>query len=81
MSKPKDDPLIGKTIVKVRPMTQKEATEEGFESPHMSRFEEWTAVLELSDGSAIYASQDEEGNGPGALFHRLGDDTFLITAS
>ena len=75
MSKPKDDPLIGKTIVKVRPMTQKEATEEGFESP------QGTAVLELSDGSTIFASQDEEGNGPGALFHRLGDDTFLITAS
>lgn len=56
---------IGKTIKAIRPMTAAELENEG-----------WTGltrgyapvVIEFSDGSKIYASQDEEGNGPGALF-------------
>lgn len=29
-------------------------------------------VLQLDDGTEIFAMQDEEGNGPGVLMHRSG---------
>lgn len=33
-------------------------------------------VIELDDGTEIFAMQDDEGNGPGVLMHRtpLGDE-------
>ena len=52
--------LDGKRIVEVRPMTNKELALEGWTSG--------TSVLVLDDGTKLYASQDSEGNGPGALF-------------
>jgi len=56
--------LIGRTIKNIRPMTADEAERE-----------DWTfrrngapAVIELDDGTLLYPSRDDEGNGPGALF-------------
>lgn len=55
--------IEGKTIIRVREMTKEEIEKEYWQhSPHS------TIVIELSDGSMIYPSCDEEGNGPGALF-------------
>jgi hypothetical protein len=53
--------IVGRTIVKVRKMTKKEAEQEGWLYKN-------TIVLELDDGTLIYPSGDEEGNHPGALF-------------
>lgn len=31
-------------------------------------------VLQLDNGDEIYAQQDDEGNGPGVLMHRINDN-------
>jgi hypothetical protein len=37
-------------------------------------------VIELSNGTLLYPSQDDEGNSPGALFGLGSDgDTFMLT--
>jgi hypothetical protein len=52
--------LLGRKIVAVRYMTEKEAQDlDWCERP---------VVMQLDDGNIIYPSQDDEGNGPGALF-------------
>jgi hypothetical protein len=55
--------LEGAKIIKIRDMTKKEADAEGWDLSHNG-----CRVLELSNGINLYASQDYEGNGPGALF-------------
>jgi hypothetical protein len=59
------DPVIGATIVTVRPMTKAEADVEGWSitGRHGAPF-----VVVLSTGAVLYPSRDDEGNGPGALF-------------
>lgn len=52
--------IKGRTIVEVRHMTQEEVETEGWERPALA--------LVLDDGTVIYPSQDDEGNGPGTLF-------------
>lgn len=52
--------LIGKTVRSVRAMTKQEVDLEGWYRG--------TTVIEFTDGTKIYASQDEEGNGPGTIF-------------
>jgi hypothetical protein len=55
--------MIGKRIVKVRRMTNKEMKREGWEGcVHRP------VVLVLDDGTLLYPSCDDEGNGPGAIF-------------
>lgn len=52
--------LVGKCIIAARYLTPKESLALG-----------WTAgslVLTLHDGTQLFASQDDEGNGPGCLF-------------
>lgn len=51
--------LQGKKIVKVRYMSDEETNTLGWGHK--------TLVLQLDDGSIIFPSQDDEGNGPGAL--------------
>lgn len=51
---------IGQRIVDIRPMKKHEQKAEGWCNG--------TLVIVLGDGTKIYPSQDEEGNGPGALF-------------
>ena len=58
------DPIVGHRILAVRPMTDKELQDEGWD---MGLGEAALAIV-LDDGSVIYASQDGEGNGPGVLF-------------
>ena len=57
--------LEGAKMVKIREMTQKEATLEGGSLEHG----DGCRVLILDNGIKLYASQDYEGNGPGALFY------------
>ena len=61
--------IEGAKIVAVRPMTRKEMKEEGWEI----NMDGAPAVLVLDNGAKLYASQDSEGNGPGAIFGA--DDT------
>lgn len=55
--------IIGQTIKSFRRMTQAELDAEGWDDYHKTAF-----VLELGNGLKVYASQDDEGNGPGTLF-------------
>lgn len=64
--------FIGHKVVKVRPLTEEEAEEEGWD--HRGD----CAVLVFDDGSLIYASRDPEGNGPGALFGKTADGTAVM---
>jgi hypothetical protein len=71
-------PLIGRVLVEARPMTDQELEAEGWVSPGrliMGR----PVVLVFSDETRIYASMDDEGNGPGTLFVRdpLGNPSIL----
>ena len=58
---------IGQRIVGVRTLTKQEYEHAGWEP----RPFDCAVALVLSDGSILYASQDYEGNGPGAMFGRL----------
>ena len=55
--------IEGAKIVNIREMTKKEADNECWD---LSR--DGCRVLVLDNGIKLYASQDYEGNGPGALF-------------
>ena len=65
--------LEGSKIVKIRKMTQKEATLEGWSIRH-----DECMVLELDNGIRLYASRDYEGNGPGALFFTKSDEHYAV---
>ena len=65
--------LIGKKIVEIRKLTRTEYNLEGWDT--------FTTALVLDDGTIIYPSQDDEGNGPGTLFGKKGNETFYIFAS
>jgi len=52
--------IFGRSIADVRPMNAAELKREGWDRPGM--------VIVLDDRTRVFASQDEEGNGPGALF-------------
>jgi hypothetical protein len=58
-----DKLYVGRTVRQIRQMTPSELEREGWEDRHKS-----TRVIVFTDGSLIYASQDDEGNGPGAMF-------------
>lgn len=58
--------LIGKKLVCIRPMTMKDKEREGWDDDDHSA----SSILVFDDGTEIYASQDDEGNGPGTLFGR-----------
>ena len=65
--------LEGSKIVKIREMTKKEAENEYWDLSH-----DGCRVLELDNGIKLYASQDYEGNGPGALFFTDKDKCYAI---
>jgi len=52
--------LVGKKIASIRQLTKEELEEEGWDKG--------TTAIVLDDGTLVYPSQDDEGNGPGALF-------------
>jgi len=49
--------LIGRKIVCVRPITEQEREDEGWDNDHSA-----TSVIELDNGTLIYPSSDDEGN-------------------
>lgn len=57
-----DPEIIGQKIREVRQMNKKEMEAEGWHRP--------ATVVILANGVKLYPSQDDEGNGPGALFGR-----------
>lgn len=59
--------LVGRKIVEIRAMTGEELNGEGWEAPQP--FFPVTCLI-LDDGQMLYPAQDDEGNGPGALFGR-----------
>lgn len=61
MSK-KTETIIGSVVTKIRGMTKKEKENEDWDNGSK------IIVLELNTGQIIFASQDDEGNGPGCLF-------------
>ena len=65
--------LVGRKIVSVRHISKPELDFEGWEEYNVP-----TTIIELDDGTLIYPSQDEEGNGPGVLFTRKGDSAGLL---
>lgn len=56
--------VVGRTITGVRLMTKAELEKEGWS---IGRYDD-PLVIELDNGSLLYASQDDEGNGPGVIF-------------
>lgn len=65
--------MIGRTIVNTRLLTEVEMSALGW-------WGEPSLVLELDDGSLLFASRDPEGNGPGALYGAGPDrGVFILT--
>ena len=58
--------LIGRRIADVRPLTADEMESEGWDPT--GRFNPVGMVVVLDDGTKLYPSRDEEGNGPGVFF-------------
>ena len=54
--------LVGRIVKEVRVMTLEEKELEGWNDRSD------VVVIVFDNGAKVYASQDEEGNGPGALF-------------
>jgi len=68
--------MIGATVSKIRLMTNKELKAEGWEGTPVYHI---PTVIEFNNGTRIYASCDDEGNGPGALFgiNKAGESIFI----
>jgi len=64
--------IVDKKIVELRYMTDMEMDAEAWD-PNFRR----PKVLVLDDGTVIYPSQDDEGNGPGVLFGRTVSGTSI----
>jgi hypothetical protein len=54
------DMLKGKVVAEVRYLTDDEIEEEGFDA--------YPVAIFFTDGTYVFPSKDDEGNGPGALF-------------
>jgi hypothetical protein len=67
--------LKGKTVQCVRDMTPDELAAEGWDIAPGDN----PVVIELNDGTKIFASEDVEGNGPSVLFGVDADGSFIIT--
>jgi hypothetical protein len=65
--------LIGRKIVCIRPISDKEKELESWDGSGC------TSVIELDDGTLIYPSSDDEGNSGGTLFGKGKDgSTFYV---
>lgn len=63
--------LVGRKIVAARYMTDKEVNDMGWGCKPV--------VFQLDDGSVWFPSQDDEGNGPGALFGQIPKEDSITT--
>jgi hypothetical protein len=61
-------------LMKIRKMTAAELEAEGWDDDNCNQ----SIALEFADGSIIIASQDEEGNGPGALFKNENGKSYYL---
>jgi len=52
--------IVGQKIIEFRRMTPNEIEASGWDNG--------TDIIVLEDGTVIYPSRDDEGNGPGVLF-------------
>ena len=59
-----EKPFVGRTITEVRAMTDEEMLAQGWSRTIHGN----PPVLVLDDGTLLFPSKDEEGNGAGALF-------------
>lgn len=75
---PTPNPITGRRITAVRPMTSAELTDECWAT---NRRHANPVAIVLDDGTILYASSDEEGNGPGALFGRLANGEHIAIAT
>lgn len=66
--------LIGKKLLGIRPMLKFDCDRFGFEPYGF----EGNVVLMFEGGAQMVASQDFEGNGPGALFYRKGEKVYTL---
>lgn len=62
--------LVGQKLVAIRRMTRSELDREGWTNTYKT-----ATALVFGNGTVIYASRDDEGNGPGMLFGLDGDGT------
>lgn len=63
--------LLGRSIVKVRYMADKEQEVTGFYRKAL--------VIQLDDGTLLYPSADDEGNDAGAIhYHKKGDTEWVL---
>ena len=53
-------PLIGRKIVAIRYLTEEEMQDAGWH--------QYCIVIQLDDGTLLWPSMDDEGNGAGAMF-------------
>ena len=65
--------IIGSKIVNIKQMSRQEASKEGWDLGRNG-----CRVLILDNGIKLYASQDYEGNGPGALFFYNKEGAFCV---
>lgn len=68
-TKTANDMVAGKKIVAARYMTDNEMQTLGWDTR--------AVVLQLDDGNLLFPSQDDEGNGAGALFTNSDKDPVL----
>ena len=61
--------FVGHTVKRIRPMTPNELEDEGWAGERPAGL----LVIELDNGAKLFASRDDEGNGPGRLFGKLSD--------
>ena len=64
--------LEGRTVVAVRPMSTAELIHNAWIGEYPP------AVLVLDDGTIVYPSRDDEGNGPGAMFAARGETLLQV---
>lgn len=72
---PKDakDEWTGKVVAQIRQLTEVEINAEGWDRG--------TTAIDFTDGTTLYPSQDDEGNGPGTFFGRnKKGETFYVFA-
>ena len=67
--------LAGCRIIEVRAMSAGELAAEGWDR------DETVPVLVLDNGTILFPSRDEEGNGPGALFGATSRGGFHVSAT
>lgn len=69
--------LEGQTIKTVRPMTEEELKEEGWEN-EPQHYKDNCMVIITEEGNKIYPSQDGEGNSCGVLFGRYDGTGYYV---